>query len=231
MTKITKPDRTVFWGFKPRFGTLGRMTAASPAPRLTKKGQATRERILQAAADLILERGVHATGIDDVRRAAGVSGSQMTHYFHDKRCLVAAVVAWQSATNLANHTQPALGRLDSFAALHTWARLLLERQEQQHYVGGCQFGSLAGQLVESDPEVRSDLADGFRSLIGLFTTGLRAMRDRGDLRPEADPEHLARLLVSAMQGGLLLTQTLRSPEPLRDALAGAIAHVESFAGA
>jgi len=208
------------------------MPATSPpAPRLTKKGQATKERILQVAADLILERGVHGTQIDDVRKAAGVSGSQMTHYFHDKRCLIAEVVAWQAQDNLDNHTQPILGNLDSFAALHTWARLLLERQQERAFVGGCQFGSLAGQLVESDPEVRAGLADGFNRLLKLFRDGLQAMRDRGDLRPDADPEYLSHVLIAAMQGGMLLTQTLRRPEPLRDALNGAIAHVETFAAA
>lgn len=55
------------------------------------------------------------------------------------------------------------------------------------------------------------------------------MRDRGDLRPDADPEVLSHSLVSAMQGGILLSQTLRRVQPLRDALSEAVARVESFA--
>jgi hypothetical protein len=65
--------------------------------------------------------------VDDIGRAAEVSGSRMAHHFHYQRCLVPGVVAWQAESTLANHTQPALGDLDSFAALHTWARLLMER--------------------------------------------------------------------------------------------------------
>ena len=64
------------------------MTETDEAARLTKKGRATKERIVSAAADLIFEYGVAGTSIEDVRRAAGVSGSQMAHYFHDKRRLV-----------------------------------------------------------------------------------------------------------------------------------------------
>ncbi|MEV6850194.1 TetR/AcrR family transcriptional regulator [Actinoplanes sp. NPDC051411] len=203
----------------------------STTTRLTRKGQATRERILQAAADLILRNGVAGTQIDDVRKAAGVSGSQMTHYFHDKHHLIADVVAWQAQANLDNHRLPVVGGLDSFASLREWARLLLERQEQLAYVGGCMFGSLAGQLVESDPDIRAGLADGFERLLELFRAGLTAMRERGDLRADADPEQLALVLVTAMQGGLLLTQTLRRPDPLRNALDAAITHVETFAPA
>ena len=40
-------------------GRIGGMTATSPSPRqLTRKGQATRQRIVDAAADLIFRQGV-----------------------------------------------------------------------------------------------------------------------------------------------------------------------------
>jgi quinol monooxygenase YgiN len=45
------------------------------------------------------------------------------------------------------------------------------------------------------------------------------MRDRGDLLPAADPDSLAPALLAAMQGGMLLTQTLRDTAPPRGNLA------------
>jgi len=63
--------------------------AAAPATRgLTHKGQRTRQRIIGAAAELIFERGVAQTTIEDVRAAADVSSSQLYHYFDDKPALV-----------------------------------------------------------------------------------------------------------------------------------------------
>src|SRR5258707_276771 len=73
--------------------------------RLTRKGQATKERITKIAADLIFDRGVAGTSIDDVRKAAEVSGSQMTHYFADKRSLVRAVAALQGGVLLTQTTR------------------------------------------------------------------------------------------------------------------------------
>ena len=43
------------------------------------------------------------------------------------------------------------------------------------------------------------------------------MRDRGDLRPDADPRHLAVALVAAHQGGAMLTHVTGDPQPLRAA--------------
>jgi AcrR family transcriptional regulator len=205
------------------------MTDVEDSPRLTPKGRATRERIIQAAAGLMFRQGVAGTSIDDVRQAAGVSGSQMTHYFQDKRSLVRAVITWQADAVIGLHQQPALGRLDSFRALELWADLNIARQRELNCEGGCSFGSLAGELAEADAQTRADLAAGFTRWETLFRDGLQAMRDRGDLRPGADPAELAAGLLAALQGGMLLTQTTRDIRHLQAALKTALDHIRSYA--
>jgi hypothetical protein len=126
-------------------------------------------------------------------------------------------------------SRPVFEHLDSFAAWHRWAEEILEKQASRGFHGGCELGSLVGQLVESGPDARAELAKGYESWLERFRKGLLAMRDRGDLRREADPEALAFATLASMQGGVLLSQTLRAPAPLREALAAALAHIESFA--
>lgn len=195
---------------------------------LTAKGRATRARILEVAAELVLTNGVAGTQIEDVRKAAGVSGSQMTHYFHDKQTLIKDVIAWQADNTLQLHQAPELGELDSFAAWRRWAEMIVTRQTARGFRGGCDFGSLAGQLVESDDETRADLAAGYERWLDLFRRGLDAMQARGELREDADPDALAYALLGALQGGLLLAQTLRQAAPLQDSLDAAVAHLETF---
>jgi AcrR family transcriptional regulator len=194
--------------------------------RLTKKGRATKERIVSTAADLIFDRGVSGTSIEDVRKAAGVSGSQMAHYFQDKRHLVLEVVAYQAEAVLEVHREP---RLDSFADLRRWAAMNVERQRERNCAGGCTFGSLAGELAEVDRDTRQQLAKGFDRWEGVLRDGLQAMYERGDLRPDADPGRLAMTLLAALQGGTLLTQTMRSTEPLEAVLDSVLSFIESFA--
>jgi TetR/AcrR family transcriptional regulator, transcriptional repressor for nem operon len=199
------------------------------ATRLTPKGQATRERILQAAAALIFQRGVAAVTTLDVRRAAGVSGSQLDHYFGDKDSLVRAVIALQADDVVHVHQMPELERLDSFAVLERWAQLNIERLEHNRCEGGCSFGSLAGELAECDERFRTDLATGFDRWEQLFRDGLTLMCDRGELRPDADPERLTYALMAALQGGMLLAQTARDTTPLRAALDSVLDYLRSFA--
>jgi hypothetical protein len=57
---------------------------------------------------------------------------------------------------------------------------------------------------------------------GYLQAGLDRMHTAGVLRPDAEPERLALSIFAALQGGLLLTQTMQSLKPLEAALDGAL---------
>jgi TetR/AcrR family transcriptional regulator, transcriptional repressor for nem operon len=197
--------------------------------RFTRKGRATRARIVGVAARLMFERGVAGTSIEEVRNTAAVSGSQISHYFHDKRDLTREVIAARRNDVREFHTQPRLGTLDSLEALQAWADANVADVNAVYRRGGCVYGSLAGELIEADAEIHGDIATGYDQWLELFRAGLTAMRRRGELRPDADPRHLAVSLVVAHQGGALMTYATDDPEPLRTALNAAVEYVRSFA--
>lgn len=196
--------------------------------RLTRKGRATRARIVDVAAKLMFQRGVAGTSVDEVRNTAAVSGSQISHYFHDKRDLTRNVISARRDDVGEFHSQPQLGAMDSLDALQAWADANVADVDGVYRRGGCVYGSLAAELVEADAEIHGDLAAGYDQWIEQFHAGLTEMRHRGDLRPDADPRHLSVALVAAHQGGALLTYITDSPEPLRVAVNAAVEYVRSF---
>jgi AcrR family transcriptional regulator len=196
--------------------------------RLTRKGAATRARIVAAASELMFERGVACTGIDDVKLAAGVSSSQLYHYFADKHALITAVVAHQTEEVLGAQ-EPLLSQLDTFESLRIWRDAIVDLQRQRECRGGCPIGSLASELSERDPENRHALATGFDRWEQGIRAGLERMRDRGELSADADPAALALATLAALQGGLLLAQVRRSTVPLAAALDEMLAHIASRA--
>jgi TetR/AcrR family transcriptional regulator, transcriptional repressor for nem operon len=197
--------------------------------RLTRKGLETRKRIVDVTAELMFEHGVAGTSIDQVRSAAGVSGSQISHYFRDKRDLTRQVIDARRKDVVVFHTQSQFGAIDSIEALQAWADTCVANIDTVYRRGGCVYGSLAGELLEADDDVHHDLATGYEQWIALFRAGLTAMRRRGELRPDADPRHLAVSLVAAHQGGAMLTYATGSSEPLRSTVNAAVDYVRSFA--
>ena len=191
--------------------------------RLTPKGRATRERIVATAAQLMHDRGVAGTSLGDVQKAADVGVSQVYHYFGDKDSLIRAVVAHRIQALLAT-----LDGLDTLEGLRAWRDLLVDTLGQRNCQGGCPVGSLAGELAESFPECRADLAGGFDQWEAAIRAGLQAMWDRGDLRRKANPDRLATALLAAAEGGMLLAQVRRDPTPLATALDEVLDRIEDL---
>lgn len=202
-------------------------TTRARAPRkLTSKGEATRARILEHAAELIYTNGVHATNNEQLRRAAGVSGSQLNHYFPTKESLVLAVIAWQAERVLAVHRGERFAGFDNVDAFRDWADFYVGYERA--YQDGCTLGSLASEIIKSDLDVRAELSNAFDQWRDVFRDGLEQMQRLGRLRADGDPTRLANLLLSAFQGGMLLAQVARDVTPLRDALRAAIDYLETF---
>jgi TetR/AcrR family transcriptional regulator, transcriptional repressor for nem operon len=184
-------------------------------PRLTRKGERTRSRIVAAAARLIHERGVAGTTLEDVRVAAEVSGSQLYHYFADKDELVQAVITYQADLIVGNQRQADLSAAEGLLA---WRNTVIAQARQAEAKGGCPLGSLGGQLAETDPDARDLIAAGFGQWSDAITDGMRALHAAGHLPAAISPDDIAATLLAALQGGLLLAQVQRDIRPLEIAL-------------
>jgi TetR/AcrR family transcriptional regulator, transcriptional repressor for nem operon len=185
---------------------------------LTRKGVQTRQRIVAAAADLILQQGVAGTTLDDVRAEAGVSSSQIYHYFADKEALVRAVVDYRAQTVVGEIHEPMLAAIEGIEGLRAWRDKIVSIQEDAGCQGGCPLGSLGSELAELDGVARDDVAAGCSRWEAAIRACLHGMRDRGHLVPAADPDQLATAMLAALQGGLLLAQIERNTRPLAAAL-------------
>ena len=83
---------------------------------LTEKGRRTRARILASASELVFERGVAGTTMDDVQAAANVGPSQLYHYFPSKNALIREVIRFQEEGVVGSQEQT-LAHLDSLDGL------------------------------------------------------------------------------------------------------------------
>ncbi len=193
----------------------------------TEKGRQTRLRILAAAADVVAEKGALGASLDDVGARASASRSQLYHYFDDKSDLLRAVADATNHSVLDGQSDLFAG-LDSWGGLVRWADALVDLQVQLGGRGGCPIANLLGQLGERDDNIRAVLASGFDRWEASIRSGLVAMVNAGELRPDTDVVWLATSTLASLQGGLILTQARRDPKALRRALDGALALIGTF---
>ena len=199
-----------------------------PTPAgLTARGAATKARIVAAAASLIHKQGVAGTSLDDVMAATDTSKSQLYHYFANKDALIHEVVQSQ-LEHVISGQQPDLAEISSWDGLQRWCDHLLSMARATQGVGGCPLGSLVGELAEQSDSARQVLAHSFAEWQSYLSRGFAAMRDKGELAADADPDELALTVLTALQGGLLMAQTMRTARPVELALNMALGHIAVY---
>lgn len=88
----------------------------APAPRRrgpasTENGQRSRDRVLQAALDLITEAGIDQVRLAEIARRAGMSSGQVMYYFTSKEHILLETLAWRDGQDLSR-TRASLATID-----------------------------------------------------------------------------------------------------------------------
>ncbi|MCW2520622.1 MAG: transcriptional regulator, TetR family [Mycobacterium sp.] len=177
------------------------MTTTSDVQKLTPKGRATRQRIVDGAAEEIRVNGAVATTLEDVMSRTGTSKSQLFHYFPNGKDQLLLAVAEQEAARVISDQQPHLGQLTSWAAWQRWRDVVVERYRTQGPL--CPLSTVMSEIARTPgaQAVTSTLIDRWRTEIEL---GVRAMQAQGKIDAGTDASRAAAALLAGIQGGVLV---------------------------
>jgi TetR/AcrR family transcriptional regulator, transcriptional repressor for nem operon len=198
-----------------------------PGEPKTGRGRASRERIVERAAELFAERGIAATSVDEVLAAAGAGKGQFYHYFRGRDELAAAAVGYRCTQVIAGLTE-ALGGVSSLAGLEQALAGFVAGFEQMG-MPGCPIGTLSAEVAGRNEEARRQAAAGFDAWERLLADVLERIRERGELRAGADPAVLATGLLASLEGGMVLSQARQDMTSLHTAVAAGLAYVRMHA--
>ncbi len=191
----------------------------------TIRGRETKARIVIAAAELMVKRGVAATSVDDVLGASGVGKSQFYHYFAAKTDLVAAVLQHQLSSVLRDQDRFDIATWDG---IEVWLNSLVGQLKERGFASGCPLGSIVAEVIDQDERLQTLAAEAFALWEDRLARGLQALKDTGGLRVDADPETLAEEALATIQGGYLLATVKRQARPMNNALRAAFARLRSY---
>ena len=183
---------------------------------LTRKGAATRQRIIEGAAAEVRERGAVATTLDDVRARTGTSKGQLFHYFPDGKDELLLAVARHESERVLTDQQPQLGDLTSWPAWSAWRDRVVARYLAQGTE--CPLNSLMSQLGRGTPGARAvttELIDQWQQEIA---NGIRHMQGIGEVDPALEPDRSAAALLAGIQGGVAVMLATGRIEHLEAAL-------------
>ena len=196
---------------------------------LTPKGQATRARIVEGAAEVVRELGVEMATLDDIRARTGTSKSQLFCYFPGGKDALLLAVARYEAGRVLEDQQPYLGHLDSWDAWYRWRDTVVERYELQGDF--CPLGALYQHIGRSTPGARAIVAELMREWQESLATGIRALQRNGHLPLSFNVDQAAAALLAGIQGGVSIMLSTGQSSHLRAALDWGIAQLRAAGGA
>ncbi|MCP2625511.1 TetR/AcrR family transcriptional regulator [Mycolicibacterium smegmatis] len=169
----------------------------------------TRERILQATAELYRRQGMSATGLKQISGAAKAPFGSIYHHFPGgKEAISVEVIRSEGirygefvGAQLAD-TNPATGIPQLFESA---GRLL----QSQDYSEACSIETIALEVASTNEVLRQESATVFEN----WLTGLARWFGQLDV-DEATSRRLAVITLTALEGAFVLCRTLRSVEPI-----------------
>ena len=176
---------------------------------MATKGERSRDHILTAAKQVVMSKGFSGASIDDILAAAGVSKGAFFHHFKSKAHLAEALMRWHAAQDLqmfrtlaaeaeARHDDP----IDQMM-------MFLERFED--YISnpdqpsrGCMYAVYTYENMQFSQEVTDFIADVLRQWTAIYIRKFQEILDLHDPARPVTARQLAEMIVSIIEGGLVL---------------------------
>lgn len=178
----------------------------------------TKQRLIVAGLRLMLERGYHAVGIQDLLDETGVPKGSFYHHFASKEDFALQVVDAYVANvhgllelTLADRQRPPLARVRDFF------ERVRDAYAAEGYLG-CLLGALGQELAGANEVFRLRIEACLASIAKRLAVCLEEARAGGDLPARTNTGQMADVLVDAWEGAALRTRLARTGDPLEAVL-------------
>lgn len=185
------------------------------------KGEETRERIVAEAAALFNQRGLEGTSMSDLMKATGLEKGGIYRHFSSKEdvAVQAFDYAWQATVESRMHD---LGAISN--SVDKLKRFLANCIDDLPVPGGCPLLNTAIDADDGNPVLRARarkaLVEWRTRLESIISTGIK----RNEIKQGIKPAHLANIIISCLEGALMMSRLERN----REALLLARSHLEQY---
>jgi TetR/AcrR family transcriptional regulator, transcriptional repressor for nem operon len=186
------------------------------------KGDQTRERIIAKAAELFNQRGLEGTSMADLMEATGLEKGGIYRHFPSKEAVAAEAFdyAWEKAF------QERVRDLGSISgSVDRLKHLIANFVERRSSIpGGCPLLNTAVEADDGNPVLHERARHALGKWQELIVSIIREGIERREIRNKVNPNHMAMLIISSLEGALMISRLERN----RDALLAARSHLDSY---
>jgi TetR/AcrR family transcriptional repressor of nem operon len=190
---------------------------------MARKGEETRERILDTAEAMILDHGYGGLSVDQLIRSIGLTKGAFFHHFNSKNDLARTLIRRYSdeGVKLFTETQARAEKLstDPLQQLLIIVGLYTEIFEgMTEPYAGCLLASYVYELQQFDADLRDVINEEYVLSRKELTALIGRICDRYPPRREINPVALADMFMSTFEGAFILSKSMNEPDITADQL-------------
>jgi TetR/AcrR family transcriptional regulator, transcriptional repressor for nem operon len=187
-----------------------------------RKGEQTRQEIIRKAAPIFNQKGYDGAALSDLMRATGLEKGGIYRHFSSKEALAAEAFdyAWRETFDARIHDLDAVSN-----TVDKLKQLVANFVERRGIIpGGCPLLNTAIDTDDGNIVLRERARKALRSWRSYVISIIRAGIKAREIRPRIDEKKVASLIISSLEGAVMLNRLERGEEALR----AVQAHLDSY---
>lgn len=185
----------------------------------TQTESKTKEKLLDAACELMLAKGYTAASVDDICAAAGLTKGSFFHYFESKEDLGKALA--ERVYGSARETfqaAPFRQKKDPLDRILGYVDFLIEMARGKGAARGCLLGTFAQELSDTHPKIRLVCAECFTSWAEDIQKDLEAAKAMYAPRASWSAAGMADHLIAVLEGAIILAKAKQDRKVIETSL-------------
>lgn len=180
----------------------------------TQQIHETKQRLIEAGLRLMLERGYHALGVQELLSETRIPKGSFYHHFESKEDFALQVIdAYVANVHTLLEATLSDTRRAPLARVRRFFEGVRQAYEGEGYLG-CFLGALGQELSGASEVFRHKIERCMSDISARLAVCLEEARRRGDLARTTDTREMADVLVDAWEGAALRSRLVRTGRPL-----------------
>jgi AcrR family transcriptional regulator len=194
---------------------------------ITRKGERTRQRIIEKAAPIFNQRGYSGASMQEIMEAAGIEKGGIYRHFSSKEELASEAFKYALGQAVKARMEGQDEIRGAIPKLQFMVRCFVEKPSP--VPGGCPLLNTATDADDGNAALRSLASEGLlnwkRRIGNVVKEGLRVQ----EIAPRTDPGRVANTIIGALEGALMISRLEGSRDALRDAWTNLEAFINGLA--
>jgi len=173
------------------------------------KGEHTKERIIQQAAELFNQQGYAGSSISDIMRVTGLHKGGIYNHFKSKDDLALQAFDFAIACIRQHHRSVLQGKHDAVerlqAIIETF-RIYIDNPDHPLIKGGCPLLNTAIESDDAHPALRDRAQQAMNSWRDLICRIIQKGIKKGEIRPTVDADEVATILIATLEGAVMMSK-------------------------